>query len=95
MKRKAVRDDDRVLDRFEDRSTAIVIERGAKIPARNGTGAKGSSGGWFLVKQEFRSWWGERCLIEVESTVKMVVGREMGMKTGRTKEVEGEDCLRK
>ena len=25
----------------------------------------------------------------------MVVSREMGMKTGRTKEVEGEDCLRK
>ena len=40
MKRKAARDYDRVLDRFEDRSTAIMIERGAKIPARNGTGPK-------------------------------------------------------
>ena len=84
VKRKAVCDDDRVLDGFEDRSTAIMIEGRAKIPARNGTGAKGSSGGWFLVKQEFRSWRGERCAVEVEGTEKMVVSREMGMKTGRT-----------
>ena len=48
-----------------------------------------------MVKQEFRSWWGERCSVEVKNTEKMVVSREVGMKAGRTKEVEGEDCLRK
>ena len=41
VEREAISDDDRVLDGFEDRSASIMVERRAKIPTRNGTGAKG------------------------------------------------------
>ena len=77
VEREAVSDDDRVLDGFEDCSAPIMVERRAKVPTRNGTGAKGGSCGRFLVKQEFGSWGRKWSAVEIEGTEKMVVGRQM------------------
>lgn len=56
-------------------NTPVVFKIWAHIPVWGGTGSPWRSVERFVVNQYFGSWWGEWCVLEVEDSKRVVVGR--------------------
>jgi len=41
-----------------------------------------------IMDDDFAAGWGEWCLVEVERAIDMGVGRDIGINSGRTEEIE-------
>lgn len=78
---------------YEDAVAAIVIDGGAKVPAGGAMSGPGFTYLGLFMDEDLGSDWSQWGAIEIEGTMELGLGRQLGVDAGASEQVQSDECL--